>query len=167
MPDHEPPFTYSDIYRQIVVTLRKGDSFIGQRARLFKALESQGVDYRVDRSDRGQLWMVAIQLAENEDVEAAVQFLKSSQNDQFVDDAEQNRPMRSTTVNDPLWWEQWALRKMVAEPAWVHAASAPTVVVAILDTGISPTHPDLAGPPLGRRFRPSWLQHLDQYEERG
>ena len=144
MPDHEPPFTYSDIYRHIVVTLRKGDSFIGQRARLFKALESQGVEYQtIGQIEEEELWMVAIQLAENEDVEAAVQFLKSSQNDKFVDDAEQNRPMRSTTVNDPLWWEQWALRKMVAEPAWVHAASAPTVVVAILDTGISPTHPGL------------------------
>ena len=142
MPEHEPPFTYSDVYRQIVVTLRKGDSFIGQRARLFGALERQGVHYE-QIGQIEQLWMVAIQLAENEDVEAVIQFLKSSDNKPIVDDAEQNRPMRSTTVNDPLWWEQWAPRKMVAEPAWEHAASAPTVVVAILDTGIKPTHPDL------------------------
>ena len=143
-PINEPPFTYSDIYRQIVVTLRKGDSFIGQRARLFEVLRGQGVDYQ-SIGQIEELWMVAIQLAENEDVEAVIQFLQSSENRAIVDDAEQNRPMRSTTVNDPLWWEQWALRKMVAEPAWAHAASAPTVVVAILDTGISPTHPDLAG----------------------
>jgi subtilisin family serine protease len=144
MPDNDHgPVTYSEIYRQIVVTLRRSASFTDQTARLFEILK--GVQYQ-PIGEIEELWMVAIQLAESEDVSKVLRFLGSSDNSAVVEDAEQNRPMRSTAaVNDPLFWDQWALPKISAESAWAHGATAPQVIVAIIDTGISTTHPDLVG----------------------
>jgi len=40
---------------------------------------------------------------------------------------------------------QWALRKMQVDRAWDVARGAPQIVVAVVDTGVDPGHPDLAG----------------------
>ena len=48
------------------------------------------------------------------------------------------------SVDDPLYRYQWALFKIGAEAAWAHPAATSPVIVAILDTGISTTHPELA-----------------------
>jgi serine protease len=59
---------------------------------------------------------------------------------------------RSSTVvaNDPLFGAQWALRLARIPDAWARTRGSPSVVVAVLDTGILP-HPDLAG-----RYLPGW-----------
>lgn len=47
---------------------------------------------------------------------------------------------------DPLLSRQWALTKVHASQAWgVEIGSTSQVLVAVLDTGVDPTHPDLAG----------------------
>lgn len=48
-------------------------------------------------------------------------------------------------VNDPLREFQWYLTSVRAEQAWDETFGDPSVVIAILDTGIEPTAPDLAG----------------------
>ncbi|MHB8991418.1 MAG: S8 family serine peptidase, partial [Chloroflexota bacterium] len=40
---------------------------------------------------------------------------------------------------------QWGLRRIQAEQAWGIATGSPEVIVAVLDTGIDRSHPDLAG----------------------
>ncbi|HUG55605.1 MAG TPA: S8 family serine peptidase, partial [Candidatus Limnocylindrales bacterium] len=40
---------------------------------------------------------------------------------------------------------QWGMRRIEAARAWDFASGAPSVVVAVLDTGVDPAHPDLAG----------------------
>lgn len=45
--------------------------------------------------------------------------------------------------NDPLYPSQWALPALEAEAAWAITTGRPEVVVAVLDTGIDATHPDL------------------------
>src|SRR3989344_8015003 len=52
-----------------------------------------------------------------------------------------------TTPNDPSFRQgnQWALPKIQAPAAWDITTGSSSVVVAVLDTGISSTHPDLAG----------------------
>ena len=48
------------------------------------------------------------------------------------------------TVNDPVATQQWALRNLRAYEAW-EITTGGAVTIAILDTGVSPSHPDLAG----------------------
>lgn len=141
-----PPTEYSEIYRQILVTLAEKGAFVDLLDEFFKLLA--GVDYTrlVEVED---LRLVAIQVAPEVDVFSVLRVLRSAQS--VVEDVEQNRPVRLTqAVNDPLYWDQWALQRIGAEPAWRHALSVinpadPGVVVAVIDTGIHTRHPDLVG----------------------
>ena len=47
--------------------------------------------------------------------------------------------------NDPLWRDSWSLTKVRAPGAWRVTKGAADVVVAVLDTGIDRSHPDLQG----------------------
>ena len=137
------PATYSDVYRQVVISLVQveGASFDELCARLWERLV--GVQYQVI-GNIPQLRMVAIELAETEDVFNLLHHLNSLED--LVSAAEQNHPMRlGAVVDDPLFWDQWALPKISAPLAWDRAVSAGPVIVAIVDTGIKTTHPDLAG----------------------
>lgn len=46
---------------------------------------------------------------------------------------------------DPLWGEQWGLVLTRANRAWDTTVGSPSVVIAVLDSGVDPNHPDLAG----------------------
>jgi subtilisin family serine protease len=50
-----------------------------------------------------------------------------------------------TTPNDAEWPEQWGLRLTGISQAWQLAPPAQNVVVAVIDTGVDATHPDLQG----------------------
>ena len=50
-----------------------------------------------------------------------------------------------TIPNDVLWPAQWGLRLIGAPRAWDATTGASGVVIAVLDTGVSGQHPDLAG----------------------
>jgi hypothetical protein len=68
---------------------------------------------------------------------------------------ERMRPSRrlSFTPNDPLLSKQWYLARIHAFDAWPQMPPLPTVRVAVLDSGIDDTHPDLQGQVVdGRTF---------------
>jgi thermitase len=46
--------------------------------------------------------------------------------------------------NDQYWPQQWGPRKIEADKAWDTTFGSPSILVAIIDTGIDYTHPDLA-----------------------
>jgi subtilisin family serine protease len=48
-----------------------------------------------------------------------------------------------TTPNDTLWANQWGLRQLGLPRAWDLTRGAPGVVVAVVDTGVDASHPDL------------------------
>ena len=51
----------------------------------------------------------------------------------------------ATIPNDPLFPDQWGLDKIDAPEAWDVIAGTNTVIIAIIDSGIDFSHPDLAG----------------------
>jgi subtilisin family serine protease len=53
--------------------------------------------------------------------------------------------LAAVTPNDPAWPAQEEMRRIEAQRAWEVTTGRPEVVVAVLDTGASATHADLAG----------------------
>ena len=52
----------------------------------------------------------------------------------------------STTIpNDALWKEQWGPARVLAPKVWDSTKGSPSVVVAVVDTGVDYSHPDLQG----------------------
>jgi|GEM_PF-2463540 thermitase len=49
----------------------------------------------------------------------------------------------SITPNDPLYTQQWSHRITNIEKAWDTTEGSPNIKIAIIDTGVDPTHPDL------------------------
>jgi subtilisin family serine protease len=63
----------------------------------------------------------------------------------YVEYAEPNyiRKKLSVTPNDPAFPEQWGMAKVAMESAWGLSRGSGEVIVAVLDTGVDYTHPDL------------------------
>ncbi|MEM2669050.1 MAG: S8 family serine peptidase, partial [Candidatus Bathyarchaeia archaeon] len=64
----------------------------------------------------------------------------------IVDFVEENRLIEpSLTPNDPYYSRQWHLPAIGAPGAWNISTGSSDVVIAVLDSGVDPSHPDLAG----------------------
>jgi subtilisin family serine protease len=49
------------------------------------------------------------------------------------------------TVNDPMFSSEWHLQRISAPAAWNTTFGSRNVIVAVIDTGVDMTHPDLVG----------------------
>ncbi len=49
------------------------------------------------------------------------------------------------TPNDAMWSEMWHARTLKADLAWDITRGSSNIVIAVIDTGVLTTHPDLAG----------------------
>ena len=76
--------------------------------------------------------------------EAVLALLKSSV---VVEYAEREVVVEALDVvpNDPRWSSQWGPRVVSAPEAWDTTRGSRSVVVAVVDTGVNPEHPDLSG----------------------
>ncbi len=59
--------------------------------------------------------------------------------------AEQAATAAPAAPNDPLWATSWSLAKVNAPAAWKLTSGTSETIVAVLDTGVDLSHPDLAG----------------------
>ena len=67
-------------------------------------------------------------------------------NSPLVEYAEPNYIVHAFVIpNDPYYSDQWGLDKIRANDAWDISKGSNSVVVAVIDTGIDETHPDLSG----------------------
>jgi thermitase len=65
--------------------------------------------------------------------------------DPAIERADLDRAHRlAYTPNDPYWPYEWHMTDITADQAWDTVKGDPSVVVAIMDTGLEVTHPDLA-----------------------
>jgi subtilisin family serine protease len=93
----------------------------------------------------GQLPTLGIDVYQTDAAEAE-RALAALRRDPAVELAEANRPLRLlSTPNDPRLGDQWNMRQIQATEAWDIGTGGGDVVVAVLDSGIDPSHPDLAG----------------------
>ena len=72
-------------------------------------------------------------------------FLSELRKDASVQSADVNPIVRSQSVpgGDPLLKQQWALDAVHAREAWNVTQGAPSVAIAIIDSGVDANHPDL------------------------
>ncbi|MEW4072442.1 S8 family peptidase [Bacillus thuringiensis] len=84
-----------------------------------------------------------IKLKPNLSIEQAIQKYK---NHPYVDYVEENIIFKSLyTPNDEFYFQQYAPQTIHAPEAWDITQSASNVKIAIIDTGVDYTHPDLEG----------------------
>lgn len=71
-------------------------------------------------------------------------FLKKFNNDPIVEYAEPNYIYQSSMIpDDSKYDEQWYLKRIKAPDAWNFQSTSPSVVIAIIDSGVQIQHPDL------------------------
>ena len=76
--------------------------------------------------------------------EATLNVLQRNPHVQYAEPNYVGAPL-DTTPNDSLYGEQWGLQKVRAPAAWSTATGSASIVVAVIDTGVNASHPDLAG----------------------
>jgi subtilisin family serine protease len=104
-------------------------------------------------SDAGEIAGTDVHLVElptGADEEAFVHIFKSRPEVEF---AELDRiiPPSDIVPNDPWYPNEWHLTRIDAASAWSTTTGSNTVTIAILDTGVDATHPELSG-----KIVPGW-----------
>jgi subtilisin family serine protease len=96
---------------------------------------------------RGQSNIERLSLKAGSDLEAVAAMLRSSE---LIDFAEPNYLITAdqttaaeTISNDARFFEQWALKSTSAPQAWGKTTGSKQTVIAVIDSGIDFTHPDL------------------------
>lgn len=113
------------------------------RVRSMRPLLEPTSGYRGVRQEFGGLERVlVITLPPGSNLDEALRVFRAQD---FVEYAEPNHVYHALefTPNDPYWSSQWALPKIEAPKAWNLSRGSPNVIIAVLDTGVDYTHPDL------------------------
>lgn len=109
-----------------------------------RALAHAQAGSRLSRVLRGGAHVVTV---DAEDTEATVAFYRSMPEVAWAE-ADALVPLNQTTTvtpNDPLYGSQWQHANIESAGGWAYGTGSPDVRIAICDTGVSATHPDLQG----------------------
>ncbi len=89
------------------------------------------------------LGVQVLQLQDDANVPALVEILNSQPDVEFAELDQLVRP-DEMIPNDPEYSNEWHLTKIAAPQAWNTTTGMSNIVIAICDTGVDSTHPDLA-----------------------
>ena len=92
-----------------------------------------------DKHDEGLLHLVKVS---DSVAKVAIDELRKNSNIEYVVENIKIE-ISSTLTNDPKINEQWSLKKVNAKKAWGFTPGDPSVVVAVIDTGVDWKHQDL------------------------
>ncbi|MEM3705949.1 MAG: S8 family serine peptidase, partial [Candidatus Bathyarchaeia archaeon] len=105
------------------------------KRKLLTALELEVVD------EIPQIQTLIIRVPEK----ALTQVINALSHNPMIDFVEENRQIPPEAIpNDPYYTKQWHLTKIEAPAAWDISTGNSNIIVAVLDSGVDPNHPDLA-----------------------
>jgi hypothetical protein len=131
----ETQFGSNQVPGELLIKYRKGGS-----SRQLSGLHDQlGAVVKKDFADIG--WQY-VKLPAGLSVEDAIQIYRADPNVEIVQPNYIYRLL--ATPNDPLLGQLYGMTKISAPQAWDTTTGDPSVVVAVIDTGIEKTHSDLA-----------------------
>src|SRR6185295_4691209 len=90
-----------------------------------------------------QIGVHVVQLPPNANEQAFANAFKGLDEVEFVEVDQLRRPS-AVAPNDPLFGSQVLLPRIKAPDAWSVTTGNPGITIAVIDTGVDGTHPDLA-----------------------
>ena len=147
-------------------SLRRLNSYSSVNLRLFARCEGEQVELLIGvNASKSQLQSLKEMIFKNggkitgtismhEDIKAITALVSINDSYIFAQELRENglveyvepnlRVEAFFTPNDPYWPNQWGPKKVEADAAWNTTLGSSDIIVAIIDTGIDYTHPDLA-----------------------
>jgi thermitase len=127
---------------QVLVRLHDRSTLVTEGADALTQLQARFPGMGIEGYRKVTSTVYRLNVAENADIEALAAQISA---DPAVDYAQPNYMRYALRgVNDPLSTFQWALGKINAYGAW-DVTTGSNIVVAVLDSGVNPDHPDLRG----------------------
>jgi subtilisin family serine protease len=142
------PFVAEHRADRLIVRFKEGHNTFADIGKMNALVTIERDLAKARNPDNGKLAMNQLNLSlvrtkQSADLKAIAQLLEQ---DSAVLYAEPDYIVSRTEVtNDPLLSQQWALQKISASQAWEVTKGSSKVKVAIIDSGIDYTHPDLKG----------------------
>jgi thermitase len=120
----------------VIVHFKRGATL----ADVGEALDSADAEAKASTAGSG---LVLLEPDAGQSVDAAVAALRA---DPDVEFAEPDVVLSvEGTPTDPMYASQWSLPQIGLPTAWDTTTGSANVVIAVIDTGVDPTHPDLSG----------------------
>jgi len=108
-------------------------------------LENLALIYNAEIVDNVVMKNKTIAVVVELEISLASSFIQEVKNQGLVSYVQPNMKYKTQFLpNDPYWPLQWGPQKIEADWAWNYTTGAPSILVAVVDTGIDYTHEDIA-----------------------